>query len=58
MGYKIFLAFLNMSLTGALVILAVLVVRLFLRRVPRLISYCLWAVVLLSCCARYPFPCR
>lgn len=58
MGYKIFLAFLNMSLTGALVILAVLVVRLFLRRVPRLISYCLWAVVLfkLLCPVSFSLP--
>lgn len=43
---KLFLTILNMSLTGGLIILAVLVTRLLLRRAPRLFSYVLWAVVL------------
>ena len=37
---------LNMSLTGSLVILAVLLVRVFLKRFPKIFSYALWAVVL------------
>ncbi len=37
---------LNMSVTGSLVILAVLPVRLCLKRAPKLFSYALWAVVL------------
>ncbi|MCM1192843.1 MAG: hypothetical protein NC123_15055 [Butyrivibrio sp.] len=58
MGYEIFLVLLNMSLSGALVILAVLLVRLFLRRAPKLISYCLWAVVLfkLLCPVSFSLP--
>jgi len=37
----------NMSLTGAAVIVAVLFVRLFLRRASKIFSYLLWGVVLL-----------
>lgn len=60
MGYELFLMLLNMSLTGALVILAVLVVRLSLRRAPKMISYCLWAVVLfkLLCPVSFSLPVR
>ena len=36
---------LNMSLTGSIVILAVLVIRFFLRKAPRKWSYLLWLVV-------------
>ena len=46
MGEQVFIKVLNMSLTGSFVILAVLVMRLFLQRVPRIFSYCLWGVVL------------
>lgn len=38
---------LNMSLTGSIAIVSVMAVRLFLRRMPRIFSYFLWAVVLL-----------
>ncbi|MCM1181966.1 MAG: M56 family metallopeptidase [Roseburia sp.] len=38
---------LRMSLTGSVAIAAVLLVRLVLRRVPRIFSYLLWSVVLL-----------
>lgn len=60
MGYKLFLVLLNMSLTGALVISAVLVVRLLLHRAPKIISYCLWAVVLfkLLCPVSFSLPLR
>ena len=37
---------LNMSLTGAVAILCVLLLRLLLKKAPKVISYCLWAVVL------------
>lgn len=58
MGYELFLMLLNMSLTGALVILTVLAVRLFLCRAPKMISYCLWAVVLfkLLCPVSFSLP--
>lgn len=42
---QIFLWILNKSITAGYVILAVLVIRLFLRRLPKLYSYLLWAVV-------------
>ena len=43
---SLFIRVLNMSLTGSLMILAVLLVRLLLRRMPKLFSYVLWLVVL------------
>ena len=43
---KLFSAVLNMSVTGSLVILPVLLVRLFLKRFPKIFSYALWSVVL------------
>ena len=42
----LFIRVLNMSLTGSLMILAVLIVRLFLKRAPKIFSYALWLVVL------------
>jgi beta-lactamase regulating signal transducer with metallopeptidase domain len=42
----LFLKVLNMSLTAGYVILAVLLIRLLLRRAPRKYSYFLWSVVL------------
>jgi len=41
---RLFLTILNMSLTGAFVIAVICLARLPLRRVPKIISYCLWAV--------------
>lgn len=46
MPATIFLQILRMSATASLVILAVLPVRLLLRKAPRVFSYVLWAVVL------------
>lgn len=43
---RMFLQILNMSMTAAIIIPAVLLVRLCLRRVPKIFSYSLWAVVL------------
>ncbi|WP_281532309.1 M56 family metallopeptidase [Anaerocolumna aminovalerica] len=41
---KVFLTILNMSLTGAFVIAAICLVRLPLKKAPKIISYCLWAM--------------
>lgn len=41
---RLFLTLLNMSLTGAFVIAAICLARLPLKRAPKIISYCLWAV--------------
>ena len=43
----IFSRVLTMSLTGGIVIVLVLVMRLFLARLPKIFSYLLWGVVLL-----------
>jgi len=40
----LFLSVLNMSLTGAFVIAAICVARMPLKKAPKIISYCLWAV--------------
>jgi beta-lactamase regulating signal transducer with metallopeptidase domain len=42
---SIFLKILNMSITASYVILAVLAIRLFLRKAPKKYSYLLWSVV-------------
>lgn len=41
---KLFLTILNMSLTGAFVIAAICLVRIPLKKAPKIISYCLWAI--------------
>ena len=41
---SLFLTILNMSITGAFVIVAICLARLSLKRAPKMISYCLWAV--------------
>lgn len=46
MTEQIFIRVLNMSLTSSVVILAVLLARLALKRASRIFSYALWAVVL------------
>ena len=43
---KLFSVVLNMSVTGSLVILPVLLVRLLLKRFPKIFSYALWSVAL------------
>ena len=45
---RLFLTVLNMSITGAFVIAVVCLVRHFLKKAPKTISYYLWAVVLLN----------
>lgn len=44
--HRLFPTICNMSLTASVVIVAVLLVRLLLRRAPKVFSYALWAVVL------------
>lgn len=46
MAEKLWIEVLNMSLTGSVIIGAVMVFRLLLRRAPRIFSYALWAAVL------------
>ena len=41
---SLFLTILNMSITGAFVIAAICLARLPLKKAPKIISYCLWAV--------------
>ena len=45
---KIFLQVINMSITATYVILFVIIFRLFLKKVPKIFSYALWAIVFLS----------
>ena len=44
---RVFMQILDMSKTGSMVILVVLLARLLLKKTPKTISYALWAVVLL-----------
>lgn len=55
---KIFILVLNMTLTGTVVILAVFLIRLFLKKAPGIFSYALWAVVLfrLLCPVSFSLP--
>ena len=43
---KLFMSILDLTKTGSIVILAVIAVRFFLKKAPKVISYALWAVVL------------
>lgn len=55
---KIFILVLNMTLTGSVAILAVLLARFLFRKAPRIFSYALWAVVLfrLLCPVSFSLP--
>lgn len=55
MAERILIEVLNMSLTASVVIAAVLVFRLVLRRAPRIFSYALWAVVLFRLLCPFSF---
>ncbi len=52
---KVFLSVLNMSLTGSFVILIILLVRLFLRRLPRQYSFWLWGIATLRLILPFSF---
>ena len=43
---NLFSVILNMSMTGSVVILLIMLARLILKRAPKIFSYALWAVVL------------
>lgn len=51
----LFLSVLNMSITAALAIVVVLIVRLFLKKAPKFCSYALWAVVLFRLLCSFSF---
>ena len=51
----LFLSVLNMSITASLVILAVLLVRLLLKKTPKTFSYALWIVVLFRLICQFSF---
>ncbi len=52
---KLFFQILNMSITSCYVILFVIIVRLFLRKAPKVFSYALWFVVLLRLISPFSF---
>ncbi len=41
---QIFITILNMSITGSYIIAVILILRLLLKKAPKIFSYCLWAV--------------
>lgn len=51
----LFLSVLNMSITSSIVILVVLLVRLFLKKAPKIYSYVLWVVVLIRLICPFSF---
>lgn len=51
----LFLSVLNMSMAASLVILVVLLVRLLLKKAPKIFSYALWAVVLFRLICPFSF---
>ncbi len=44
--YELLPTILNMSITGSIVIIAILAIRLLLKKAPKIFSYAIWAVVL------------
>lgn len=52
---QLFIYIFNMSLTAGIMVLAVIFVRLCLRRAPKIFSYCLWAVVLFRLLCPFSF---
>ena len=52
---NLFVTVLNMSLTASYVALAVIVARLLLKKVPKIFSYALWAVVLFRLVCPFSF---
>ena len=52
---NLFLETLNMSFTGSIVILFVLMVRLLLKKAPKIFSYVLWSVVLFRLISPFSF---
>ncbi|AFL99049.1 antirepressor regulating drug resistance protein [Desulfitobacterium dehalogenans ATCC 51507] len=55
MQEELFLQVLNMSFTGSVVILCVVLMRLLLRKAPKVFSYALWSVVLFRLVCPFSF---
>ena len=51
----IFINLLNMSITASYVIVFVVIVRLFLKKVPKIFSYILWSIVLFRLVCPFSF---
>lgn len=52
---QLFIAILNMSLAAGVIILAVILIRLLLKKVPRIFSYALWVIVLFRLLCPFSF---
>ena len=50
----LFVTILNMSITGSIVIAAVIFIRFFLKKLPKKYSYLLWSVVAFRLCVPVP----
>ena len=50
-----FIAIINMSLTASYVALGVMIVRLLLKKVPKIFSYILWSIVLFRLICPFSF---
>ena len=53
---NVFLKILNLSITAAYVMLFVCILRLFLKKMPKIISYALWSIVLFRLVCPVSFP--
>ncbi len=51
----LFVTILNMSITGSIVIAAVIIIRFFLKKLPKKYSYLLWSVVAFRLCVPVSF---
>ena len=51
----VFLQILNMSITGSYIILAVMILRLFLKKAPKKYSYLMWTVCAFRLCCPVSF---
>lgn len=52
---NLFLQVLNMSLNGSVVILFILIIRILLKKAPKVFSYALWGVVLFRLICPFSF---
>lgn len=52
---QIFLKVINMSITASYVILFLILIRLFIRKLPKIYSYSLWIIVLIRLLVPFSF---
>lgn len=52
---KLFTAILNMSITASYISIAVIVIRIFLKKIPKIFSYALWSAVLIRLVCPFSF---